>query len=141
MTKPERVISIGLLVGCLTACDSSPAVQPVEPAPVELTAGVMETSSQPTAERTLRLWSRSCVLCHVTGNGGAPRLGNEAEWATRLAQGEAVLLKHTIEGLNNMPPLGYCMACEREDLVAIIEFMTAPVAAGDSASESLGRTP
>ena len=23
-----------------------------------------------------------------------------------------------------MPPLGYCMACERDDFVALIDFMT-----------------
>lgn len=68
-------------------------------------------------------WSRSCALCHVDGNAGAPRVGNAAEWAPRMAQGMDVLLRHTIEGFNDMPPLGYCMSCERADFVAMIEFM------------------
>lgn len=70
-------------------------------------------------------WSRSCVLCHVNGEGGAPRLGHPEEWQPRLAKGEAVLLQHAIEGYNNMPPLGYCQACEREDLRALIKLMSA----------------
>lgn len=72
----------------------------------------------------LELWSHSCALCHVDGNAGAPRVGNVDEWAPRLAQGKDVLLQHTLEGINQMPPLGYCMACERSDFVAMIEFMT-----------------
>jgi cytochrome c5 len=31
-----------------------------------------------------------------------------------------------------MPPLGYCMSCEREDFIAMIDFM---------AGESTGDTP
>ena len=68
-------------------------------------------------------WSRSCVLCHVRGEGGAPRVGHPEEWVERIDQGETVLLTHTIEGYNRMPPLGYCMDCEAEDFEALIRFM------------------
>lgn len=68
-------------------------------------------------------WSRSCALCHVDGNGGAPRIGHPGEWQPRLAQGRDVLLEHTVEGFNRMPPLGYCMACEADDFRALIDFM------------------
>jgi len=76
------------------------------------------------AQRVANKWARSCALCHVDGNGGAPRIGHAQEWAPRIAQGEDALLTHTIEGKANMPPLGYCMSCEREDFVALIDFMT-----------------
>jgi cytochrome c5 len=79
---------------------------------------------------TMAKWSRSCALCHVNGEGGAPRLGDHAAWSARLAQGEAQLLEHTVEGYNNMPPLGYCMDCERSDFLALIRFMAAPPASG-----------
>ncbi len=88
----------------------------------------VSAASAADAERTLRLWSASCALCHVDGNAGAPRLGNVQEWQGRLVQGEEVLLTHTLDGLGDMPPLGYCMACEREDSVALIRFMTDSVA-------------
>ena len=68
-------------------------------------------------------WAHTCAMCHVRGEGGAPKIGDTAAWATRLAQGEDVVLQHAIEGFNNMPPLGYCMDCEREDLRAYIHFM------------------
>lgn len=68
-------------------------------------------------------WARTCAMCHVRGEGGAPKIGDTADWSKRLEQGEAVVLEHAIVGLGNMPPLGYCMDCEREDLRAYIRFM------------------
>ena len=68
-------------------------------------------------------WSRSCVLCHVNGEGGAPRLGHDEDWRQRLMQGNDLLLQHTLEGHNNMPPLGYCMSCEINDFEVLIAFM------------------
>ena len=71
----------------------------------------------------MQKWAKSCALCHVTGVAGAPKIGEADMWRPRLAQGKATLLKHTIEGYNNMPPLGYCMSCEEEDFVALIDLM------------------
>jgi cytochrome c5 len=68
-------------------------------------------------------WARSCALCHVDGNGGAPRVGNSDEWASRVVQGKDVMVQHVIEGYNKMPPLGYCMDCSRADFLALTEFM------------------
>lgn len=69
-------------------------------------------------------WAHSCALCHVAGEGGAPRIGRKDDWAPRLAKGRAVLLKHTVEGFNRMPPLGYCMECELSDFAAMIDMMS-----------------
>jgi cytochrome c5 len=81
--------------------------------------------ASPLADADLARWARSCALCHVRGEGGAPRIGDGNEWRQRLEKGESTLLIHTIEGYNNMPPLGYCMDCEREDLHRLIRFMSA----------------
>jgi len=106
---------------CL-ACIATVACMPDaarEPGPSLVAAPVSQV-----AEAIVSKWTRSCALCHVNGEGGAPRMGVIAEWQPRLAQGREVLLKHTIEGFNSMPPLGYCMACERDDFNALIDFMT-----------------
>jgi len=79
------------------------------------------------SENQLRLWRQNCALCHVDGNGSAPRLGHFEEWQARVLKGNSVLLSHTIEGFNYMPPLGYCMACEKEDFSALIGFMIGQV--------------
>lgn len=84
------------------------------------TVEATETSDSEIAQN----WARSCSLCHATGVAGAPRIGNVEEWRPRVAKGKDVLLKNTIEGFNDMPPLGYCMSCEEDDFVALIEFMS-----------------
>ena len=84
----------------------------------------------------MELWARSCALCHIDGNAGAPRVGDSDAWQPRLAQGRETLLRHTVEGLNSMPPLGYCMACEREDFLSMIDFMT-----GGLEGTPMGATP
>ena len=68
-------------------------------------------------------WARSCALCHITGEAGAPIVGDTAEWQRRLAQGEESILQRVLEGYNSMPPLGYCMACEVSDFRAMIGYM------------------
>ena len=105
---------LGCLLSVLAGCGSESGAPPVAKA-VEI--AVAERS-------TPELWAQSCALCHVDGNASAPRIGNLSEWAPRLAKGADVLLQHTLEGFNQMPPLGYCMACERDDFVELIDFMT-----------------
>lgn len=68
-------------------------------------------------------WSRSCSLCHASGVGGAPLVGDTKDWEPRLKQGEEILLQHTINGFGKMPPLGYCMDCTERDYLVLIAFM------------------
>jgi cytochrome c5 len=105
-----------LLLG-IAGCDSDRS-ESQTPAPGDEIA-----RAETDAESAMQKWTRSCALCHVAGEGGAPVVGDVAAWAPRLANGKDVLLKNAIEGINNMPPLGYCMSCEREDFEIIISFM------------------
>ena len=123
MRNPKLYLLV-LICFSLPGCDSTSSVTTenavsaaVENTDVEKTDAVLSAD-------TLRKWTGSCALCHVTGNGGAPRVGNADEWEARLTQSPEILLAHTIEGFNNMPPLGYCMSCEQKDLVSMINFMT-----------------
>ncbi|MDP6654065.1 MAG: c-type cytochrome [Gammaproteobacteria bacterium] len=75
-------------------------------------------------ESVMGKWARSCALCHVTGEAGAPIAGDSVEWQQRLVQGEESILQRVLEGYNSMPPLGYCMSCEVKDFRAMIGFMT-----------------
>ena len=116
----ERFLLLGatLLLGCSEpSTDSTTGVQPAldRAPPIEEQIVVSEAA--------MAQWARSCALCHVNGEGGAPRAGHPDEWVARVAQGKTVLLNHTLEGYNNMPPLGYCMDCEAEDFSALIRFM------------------
>lgn len=45
------------------------------------------------------VYASTCSACHATGVGGAPKYGDRAAWAPRLAQGAAVLHQHALAGL------------------------------------------
>ena len=68
-------------------------------------------------------WNRSCALCHINGEAGAPIIGDTNSWSERILKGEDALVRSVLEGLNSMPPLGYCMACELEDFKSMVNFM------------------
>ncbi len=69
---------------------------------------------------------RFCVSCHSSGVSGAPPVGNAQAWAPRVAQGDDVLLKNTLEGMpsSGMPPRGMCVACTDRELLEAIHYMT-----------------
>lgn len=74
-------------------------------------------------EAIMGKWARSCALCHITGEAGAPVVGDTAEWQRRLAKGEQEVIQNVLYGLNSMPPLGYCMSCELSDFRAMVAYM------------------
>jgi cytochrome c5 len=45
-------------------------------------------------------YETACAACHGAGIAGAPKVGDKAAWAPRVAQGKDTLYKHAIEGLN-----------------------------------------
>jgi cytochrome c5 len=115
------VAVVGLCLSLL-ACSESTKPGPQSAIATEAIpeSGVSESAS---VDDVMKKWARSCALCHVTGEGGAPRSGFAEDWNPRLVNGKAMLLTHTIEGYNNMPPLGYCMSCEEEDFITLIDYM------------------
>ncbi len=51
-------------------------------------------------------FTKVCSACHATGVNGAPKIGDHAAWAPRIAQGKETLYKDAINGKGNMPPKG-----------------------------------
>jgi cytochrome c5 len=51
-------------------------------------------------------FTQVCSACHGSGALGAPKVGDKAAWAPRLAQGKDTLYKTAISGKGNMPPKG-----------------------------------
>lgn len=69
------------------------------------------------------IYNGNCMACHGTGAAGAPKLGDAAAWAPRIAKGMDSLVSSAVNGLNAMPPKGLCMTCSDADLQAAIEYM------------------
>ena len=60
------------------------------------------------------LFQQVCSACHLTGAAGAPKLGDKAAWAPRLAQGIDGLTANAIKGKNAMPPRGGSSATDAQ---------------------------
>jgi cytochrome c5 len=45
-------------------------------------------------------YETACAACHGAGIAGAPKVGDKAAWAPRVAQGKDTLYKHAIDGFN-----------------------------------------
>jgi cytochrome c5 len=57
-----------------------------------------------------QVFAQVCKTCHETGLAGAPKIGDKAAWAPRIAEGEKTLVQHAIGGYQGktgvMPPKG-----------------------------------
>jgi len=95
-------------------------------------AGVSEPEAAPAVDTVAaddgpksgeEVYNGTCVSCHGTGAAGAPKFGDKAAWAPRIATGMDALLANATKGLNAMPPKGLCMACSEAELQSAIEYM------------------
>jgi cytochrome c5 len=63
--------------------------------------------SAPPGERSgEQVVQAQCAHCHLTGEGGAPRIGDRAAWTPRLRQGLEVAVRSAIRGHGGMPARG-----------------------------------
>ncbi len=88
------------------------------------TASTASESSEPAGPRSgEKVYNTYCVACHGTGAAGAPIKGKTDQWNARIAQGEATLIKHAIEGFNAMPAKGTCSDCSDDEMTATVQFL------------------
>jgi cytochrome c5 len=113
-----------LFAAALAGCSKQQAAAPAAaaaPAP----AAAPAAAATPVADNPVgkSLYGKSCALCHAAGVAGAPKPGDKAEWAPRIAQGMPVLEKHAIEGYTGqkgqMPPRGGSTATDDEVKAAV----------------------
>jgi cytochrome c5 len=69
------------------------------------------------------VYDQFCFACHASGVGGAPLLGDTAQWQPRVDKGMDVLMASTINGINAMPAKGTCMNCSDDELEAAVTYM------------------
>lgn len=70
------------------------------------------------------LYKKSCAMCHGTGAGGAPKVGDKDAWAPRIATGMDELMKVAINGRGGMPARGGTKASD-DELKTVVEYMVA----------------
>jgi len=77
---------------------------------VEQSAVAAAATASPVPQNGEEVFNAACTACHTQGIAGAPRMGDKAAWAARIAKGKDTLYKHSLEGFQGqagvMPPKG-----------------------------------
>lgn len=85
---------------------------------------LMAVAGMAQAERDGKtVYDTKCFACHAAGVAGAPKFGDKAAWAPRIATGIPALLGSVQKGKTAMPPKGTCMDCTDGELKAAVEYM------------------
>lgn len=84
-------------------------------------AAVAATDAERSGEQ---VYSTACMACHTTGAAGAPKLGDEADWAARMeARGLEGMYESAIKGFQAMPAMGLCANCSESEMKASVDYM------------------
>ena len=90
--------------------------------PVAAAAVVAVATKAKTGEE---VYNGACVACHGAGIAGAPKTGDKALWAPRIAQGAATLYEHAIKGFKAMPAKGGQVALSDDEVKAGVDYQVA----------------
>lgn len=92
---------------------------------VACAAGALMISASAMAADGKAVYDKSCVACHASGAANAPRLGDKAAWAPRIAKGADALYNSSLNGIPGTAMLakGTCAACTDDDLKAAVDYM------------------
>ncbi|HSH43446.1 MAG TPA: c-type cytochrome, partial [Arenicellales bacterium] len=92
--------------------------------------GAAATAEEPTETAGAageEVYQSSCIACHASGVAGAPKLGDTADWAPRIEQGNDTLYMHAIQGFQGekgvMPPKGGNMGLSDAEVQAAVDYM------------------
>ena len=81
-------------------------------------------AGQSELKRGQQVYSNVCVICHLNGEVGAPRIGDQPNWEQRLASSSlSALYSHAINGFNKMPVKGACVTCNDADVMAGVDYI------------------
>jgi cytochrome c5 len=73
------------------------------------------------------VYNQACVACHGAGIAGAPKLGDTAAWAPRIAQGADILNAHALQGFQGkagyMPPKGGRTDLSDQSVINAVDYI------------------
>ncbi|MGB5102021.1 MAG: c-type cytochrome [Steroidobacteraceae bacterium] len=117
-----------VLAGCGKKEASAPAATAT--APAATTASAPSQAAAPTTSGVdvgEDVFGKACRACHEMGIAGAPKLGDAADWAPRIAQGMDVLYQHSLEGFTGkkgvMPAKGGFTTLSDAEVTAAVDYM------------------
>ncbi len=67
----------------------------------------------------------ACAVCHTAGIAGAPKLGDKAAWAPRIATGMDAMYGVALKGKGAMPAKGGRSDLSDDAVKAVVDYMVA----------------
>jgi len=115
---PDRPAAAGAAAApaAATAPAAVMAAAPASPAPAAATPVAAAANGE-------ALYKQACMACHAAGVAGAPKLGDKAAWAPRIATGIPAMTNSVIKGKGAMPAKGGAGNASDADLRAAVEYM------------------
>lgn len=131
LAEPAAPAAAGDAAAAAPAAEAAPAAAApaaaATPAPVAAAAPAAAAPAATVAGASGEaLYKQACAVCHAAGVAGAPKFGDKAAWAPRVALGLDGLTASAIKGKNAMPAKGGSTASDA-DIKAAVEFMLAAV--------------
>jgi len=130
--RPERVAERIAPVAQLAIDPNAPAAPAASAtpaaAPAPTPAAAIPPPPAPAAEGKgadagKKTFDTVCTACHGTGVLGAPKFGDKAAWAPRIAQGKDKLYQSALHGKNAMPAKGGNPSLPDADVKAAVDYM------------------
>ena len=109
----------------------APGSAPAAAAPEQAAAATPAAAAAPAGGAAAKpmdgkaVFDTTCTVCHSTGAAGAPKYGDKAAWAPRIAQGKAALYNSALHGKGAMPPKGGNAALADDAVKAAVDYMAA----------------
>ncbi|NOU24632.1 MAG: cytochrome c5 family protein [Methylotenera sp.] len=114
---PGTILAFTLLISLIAKLSVTSAPEAVKPVVVDTQ---VEANIKPVAEVEVasadagphveksgeEVVKAVCGMCHAAGLMNAPKIGDNAQWAPRIAQGYDMLVSHAINGIRSMPARG-----------------------------------
>jgi cytochrome c5 len=132
MSMPNQVVHSrdSLLTNGLSVLDR---IKPVGKLAMELPLEVAVANASISAVTPVRdgaqVFGQSCAACHALGIAGAPKLGDQVQWKSRLAKGTKVLYASALNGLNGstgaMPARGGNASLSDTEVKAAVDYIVA----------------
>jgi cytochrome c5 len=130
--KPSTLVLPLFLATMLAACGKQepppPAPPPAAPAaPAPAPQAAAPEAAAPANAAGEAVYKKTCNLCHAAGVGGAPKVGDAADWGARAAKGTDKLYTNAIAGFTGekgmMPAKGGNAALTDDEVKAAVDYM------------------
>ncbi len=96
-----------------------------KPRQLLLTFGILAAAAPAIAADGKAVYDKTCAMCHAAGIANAPKFGDKAAWAPRVATGKPTLIASVLKGKGAMPPKGGAADLSEDDIRAAVDHMLA----------------